>query len=68
MTLPSHIALGLIIGKVTGNYGLAISTSVLIDCDHFISLYKHGVLRSFKEFWKAETNPEGVCGGIPRPN
>ncbi len=54
--------LGLIIGKVTGNYTLATSVSVLVDCDHLISLHKHGALRSWKKFWEAETNPEDPWG------
>ncbi len=62
MTTPNHLALGLIIGKVTGNYTLAVSTSVLLDVDHFLSLYKHGALKSWKKFWKVDTNPEDPWG------
>ena len=62
MTIPNHIALGLIIGKVTGDYTLAISTSLLLDCDHFVSLYKHGALKSFKLFWKTTTDAKDLWG------
>jgi membrane-bound metal-dependent hydrolase YbcI (DUF457 family) len=62
MTIPNHIILGLIIGKLTGNYELAVTTSVLVDCDHFVSLYKHDALKSFKSFWKAESDPEDPWG------
>lgn len=58
MTIPNHFALGLIIGKVTGNYELAISISVLLDCDHFIALAKHGKLKDWKTFWEATTDSE----------
>ncbi len=58
MTIPNHLALGLIIGKLTGNYGIAVSASVLIDCDHFIALARHGKLKDWKMFWEAITDPE----------
>lgn len=58
MTIPNHLALGLIIGKVTGSYEIAIATSVLLDCDHFIPLAKHGLMKNFKGFWKAITDSE----------
>ena len=62
MTTPNHLALGLIIGKVTGNYPLAVSVSVLLDGDHFISFYKHGVSKSFKKIWELGTNTEDPWG------
>ena len=58
MTIPNHFALGLIIGKITGNYVLATSVSVLLDCDHFIALAKHGKLKDWKTFWQATTDSE----------
>jgi membrane-bound metal-dependent hydrolase YbcI (DUF457 family) len=62
MTIPNHFALGLIIGKVTGNYILAVPISVLLDCDHFVALYKHGEMKDWKTFWKATTNSEDSYG------
>lgn len=62
MTTPNHIALGLIIGKLTGNYGLAVVVSLAIDCDHLASIYKHGYYKSLKLFWETETNPEDPWG------
>ena len=62
MTIPNHLALGLIIGKVTGQYEVAIATSLLIDCDHFVSLHKHGVLKSWKLFWETSTNEKDPWG------
>jgi membrane-bound metal-dependent hydrolase YbcI (DUF457 family) len=37
MTLPTHALLGAIIGKVTGNYAIGITSSTLVDIDHLQS-------------------------------
>ena len=44
MFLPAHVAAGLIIGKLTGNYPLALAAAIVIDVDHIISYAKHGIL------------------------
>ena len=62
MTIPNHLALGLIIGKATGSYEIAVATSVLLDCDHFIPLAKHGLLKNFKVFWSSIIKPEDRFG------
>jgi membrane-bound metal-dependent hydrolase YbcI (DUF457 family) len=62
MTIPNHLALGLIIGGATGHYEIAVAVSVLLDCDHFIPLAKHGLLKNFKVFWKATTSPKDSFG------
>ncbi len=36
--------LGLIIGKLTGNYPAAIISSIAIDLDHVVSYFRHGIL------------------------
>ncbi|MHB8870966.1 MAG: metal-dependent hydrolase [Candidatus Doudnabacteria bacterium] len=62
MTIPTHLALGLIIGKMTNNYGLALAFSVGPDIDHLISYAKHGVLFNPKKFLKATTDTEDPWG------
>ncbi|TSC66361.1 MAG: hypothetical protein G01um101477_116 [Candidatus Doudnabacteria bacterium Gr01-1014_77] len=62
MTTATHVALGLIIGKVTNNYGLAIALSVGPDVDHFISYAKHGILFSPTKLLKATTDAEDPWG------
>jgi membrane-bound metal-dependent hydrolase YbcI (DUF457 family) len=62
MTLPSHIVVGLIIGKLTDNYPLAIASSVLIDVDHLQSYVKSGVLFKPKLFWKTITDKADPYG------
>lgn len=52
MYITTHLVLGLIIGKITGNYQAAISGSLLIDLDHFIPILKDKAKFSFKKFWK----------------
>jgi len=67
MTLPTHAVLGLIIGKITGSYGLAIAASTLIDADHLISYVKSGVIKNPKLFWKTimdQKDPYGDQRGI----
>ncbi|MBP7740888.1 metal-dependent hydrolase [Candidatus Woesebacteria bacterium] len=44
MTFPSHLLAGLIIGKITGDLPTAIAGSMIIDLDHTISFFRHGVL------------------------
>lgn len=62
MFLGAHIAVGLIIGKVTGNYPAAFIGALFIDSDHLIPYIKHGVVRSFEKFWKFITNPADPLG------
>ncbi len=62
MTLPTHILLGAIIGKATGNYPVAILSSTVIDLDHMYSYAKHGVLKNPKLFWKTVTEEKDAEG------
>lgn len=50
MYSTAHLAAGLIIGKLTGDYPTAIISSVAIDLDHLIPYAKQGALGSFKKF------------------
>ena len=62
MTLPTHILLGLVIGKVTGNYELGIFSSIAPDFDHIASYMKSGVLKNPILFWKTVTDREDSYG------
>ncbi len=50
MFSTAHLATGLIIGKLTGDYVTAITTSLVIDLDHFMPLYKKGVFSNWQKF------------------
>lgn len=62
MTLPSHILLGMIVGKVTGNYALAIATSIIPDVDHLNSYVKSGVISNWDKFRKTVFDREDPYG------
>jgi len=51
LTLPTHLLAGLVIGKFTGNYPLALASAVLIDLDHLPSYFRHKVLFKPKELF-----------------
>lgn len=62
MTLPTHVLAGLVIGKITGNFPLAIAGSIAMDLDHLISYFRHGILFNPRRLFKAissETDPWG---------
>jgi membrane-bound metal-dependent hydrolase YbcI (DUF457 family) len=48
--------MGMIIGKVTGNYTAAVASSVLVDLDHIQSYITHGVIFKPKKLWSALTD------------
>ena len=56
MTLPTHLAAGLIIGKLGGDYSLAFLGSTLVDFDHLLAFYRSAVLLKFKKIVAATTN------------
>ena len=49
----AHLLTGLIIGKLFGNYTVALLGALLIDLDHLIPYIKHKVIFGFKKFWKS---------------
>ena len=53
MYSSAHLAMGLIIGKITGDYPTAIISSLTIDLDHLIPFARQKAISSFKDFWKA---------------
>ncbi|HNX11330.1 MAG TPA: metal-dependent hydrolase [bacterium] len=50
MYTTAHLAAGLIIGKLTGDYPTAIISSVAIDLDHLVPYAREGALGSVKKF------------------
>ncbi len=58
MTLPTHVILGAIIGKATGDYTFALISSIAPDLDHLSSYIKSGVIKSPKKFWKTITDQD----------
>jgi hypothetical protein len=62
VTLPTHLLLGAIIGKLTGNYALAITSSLAPDLDHLNSYVKSGVIKSWKSFWNTISVTEDPYG------
>ena len=62
MFFPAHLAAGLIVGKLSGDYAPALMGALLIDVDHLTTYARHGILFSPKKFWRAITNPEDPYG------
>lgn len=56
MLLPTHLAAGLIIGKLTGDYSAAFIGSVAVDLDHVFAFYNSHVLLKIKKIILATTN------------
>lgn len=62
MTLPTHVLAGLIIGKITGDFSTALAGSLVMDLDHAISYFYHGILFKPRKLFKAisdEADPWG---------
>ena len=62
MTLPTHVLAGLIIGKITGDFPTALAGSLVMDLDHTISYFRHGILFKPRQLFKAihdEADPWG---------
>jgi membrane-bound metal-dependent hydrolase YbcI (DUF457 family) len=62
MFVGAHIVAGLVIGKITHNYPLALASALLIDVDHLIPYVKHKVIFNPKKFWKVVTDPSDPYG------
>jgi membrane-bound metal-dependent hydrolase YbcI (DUF457 family) len=63
MTTPTHAALGLLIGTVTGHPVVGALTAITVDIDHLAVYAKHSVFKSPKLFWKTITNNEDPYEG-----
>ena len=66
MFLPTHLAAGLIIGKLTGNYNAALLGSVVMDLDHLLAYSRAGILFNFKKLLIATTGKINI--GMPQRN
>ena len=66
MFLPAHLAAGLIIGKLTGNYNAALLGSVIMDLDHLLAYYRVGILFNFRKLFIATMGKINI--GIPQRN
>ena len=60
MTLPTHLVFGLIIGRLTGNYPLALAASVAVDVDHLVSFFRSGIIFKPKELIRAMGRRDGL--------
>lgn len=58
MTLPTHLALGGIIGSLTGQPLTALVVSCLVDADHIITYARRGLLSQPRKLWQAMTRTE----------
>ncbi len=52
MYITTHLALGLIIGKLSGDYSAALIGSLAIDVDHLFPAIKERRLFNIKEYWR----------------
>ena len=62
MFIAAHLAIGLIIGKITNNYLFALIGALIIDIDHLIPYIKHKLIFNAKKFWKTVTDPKDPYG------
>ena len=60
MFLLSHLVAGLIIGKISGNYGIALLGSFIIDLDHLFPYFKNRMVFNFRKLWKAVTTKKDL--------
>lgn len=66
MLLSTHLAAGLIISKLTGNYNASLLGSVIMDLDHLIAYYRTGILLKFRKILVAITGRADI--GIAQRN
>lgn len=52
MYITTHLALGLIIGKITGNYPAALVGSLAVDLDHMFPAISEKRFFNIKEYWR----------------
>jgi len=64
MYSSTHLAAGLIIGKLTGDYPTAIISSTAIDIDHLIPYVKNKIIFKPKEIWKTANRADDTNRSI----
>ena len=52
MFIFAHFLFGLIIGKISGNYLVALIGALFIDLDHLVVYIKKGIIFKPKKLWK----------------
>lgn len=52
MYSTTHLALGLIIGKISGDYSAALIGSLAIDIDHMFPAFQEKRLFNIREYWR----------------
>jgi membrane-bound metal-dependent hydrolase YbcI (DUF457 family) len=62
----THLALALIIGKVSGDYSAALLGSLVIDIDHFMPFIEKRKKFKLKEFWQDMQESKNSYGEISR--
>jgi membrane-bound metal-dependent hydrolase YbcI (DUF457 family) len=58
----THLAAGLIVGELTGNYWAAIIGAIVVDLDHLLPYYRKNILSKPRELWKTVTSAEDNIG------
>lgn len=66
MLLSTHLAAGLVISKLTGDYNASLLGSVVMDLDHLIAYYRTGILLKFRKILIATTGKADI--GIAQRN
>ena len=54
----THLIIGLILGKLTGNYYVAVFAAVFADLDHIVFYARQKILFNPKKLLKTVTNPK----------
>ena len=62
MFIFAHLFVGLIIGKISGSYLVALIGALFVDLDHLIVYVKNGILFKPKKLWKTITDANDPYG------
>ena len=62
MFILAHLIWGLIMGKLSGNYTIALIGALAIDLDHLVVYIRHKIILSPEKFWQTITNPKDPYG------
>ena len=62
MFILAHLIAGLIIGKLFGNYTIALIGALSMDLDHLSVYIKHTIILNPKKLWRALISPEDQYG------
>ena len=62
MFILAHLAAGLIIGKISGNYLVSLIGALAMDLDHLIVYFKNKIILNPKKLWQTIINPDDPYG------